>query len=334
MKISRLRIVAFTVFCLADLSACSYIKSYFPDKEKDYHYSKEIPPLQFPPDLQPERSTQRLQAEFEQQQTTVVEQDRSAATAENVPQMSIDATASELAVAVEEQPDAGSTETEPVELISDTEIEISDQVRTDPYQMDQSVELYEQMTHPDAGGFDSFESGIYPPGMEVETVEQQETVAKPAQQSAIAGQQTDQSPVSAEEIAAPAAAKVRFMVFADSGKRIQIDEPLDKSWRMVSKAISHNSIEVTGRHRALNQFDVQYDPNEQVYQDGSLWDEVVFFFGEDQKQEKAFHIKLLEGDGITEVLVSDENDVPLSEGEGLKLLQLLFRTIQANLAQQ
>ena len=36
---------------LVNLSACSYIKSLFPDKEKDYQYTTEIPPLILPNDL-------------------------------------------------------------------------------------------------------------------------------------------------------------------------------------------------------------------------------------------------------------------------------------------
>jgi outer membrane protein assembly factor BamC len=36
---------------LTNLSACSYIKSLFPDKEKDYQYTTEIPPLILPNDL-------------------------------------------------------------------------------------------------------------------------------------------------------------------------------------------------------------------------------------------------------------------------------------------
>ncbi len=36
---------------LLTLSACSYVKSLFPDKEKDYQYTTEIPPLILPNDL-------------------------------------------------------------------------------------------------------------------------------------------------------------------------------------------------------------------------------------------------------------------------------------------
>ncbi|HEY8158356.1 MAG TPA: outer membrane protein assembly factor BamC [Methylobacter sp.] len=39
------------VIVSANLSACTYIKSLFPDKEKDYQFTTEIPPLTIPPDL-------------------------------------------------------------------------------------------------------------------------------------------------------------------------------------------------------------------------------------------------------------------------------------------
>jgi len=39
------------VMVSANLSACTYIKNLFPDKEKDYQFTTEIPPLTVPPDL-------------------------------------------------------------------------------------------------------------------------------------------------------------------------------------------------------------------------------------------------------------------------------------------
>ncbi|MGZ8161228.1 MAG: outer membrane protein assembly factor BamC [Methylobacter sp.] len=39
------------VAVLVNVSACSYIKNLFPDKEKDYQFTTEIPPLVLPPDL-------------------------------------------------------------------------------------------------------------------------------------------------------------------------------------------------------------------------------------------------------------------------------------------
>jgi outer membrane protein assembly factor BamC len=48
IKTGRLLIIATALF---NLSACGYIKSLFPDKEKDYQYTTEIPPLIWPNDL-------------------------------------------------------------------------------------------------------------------------------------------------------------------------------------------------------------------------------------------------------------------------------------------
>lgn len=46
-----LRTLILTATVLASLSACTYIKSLFPDKEKDYQYTTEIAPLILPEDL-------------------------------------------------------------------------------------------------------------------------------------------------------------------------------------------------------------------------------------------------------------------------------------------
>ena len=41
-----------TLVALSSLSACSQIKSLFPDKEKEYQYTVELPPLIYPTDMQ------------------------------------------------------------------------------------------------------------------------------------------------------------------------------------------------------------------------------------------------------------------------------------------
>ena len=51
MNISKLSCSLLAVAILPNLTACGYIKSLFPDKEKDYQYTTEIPPLILPPDL-------------------------------------------------------------------------------------------------------------------------------------------------------------------------------------------------------------------------------------------------------------------------------------------
>lgn len=124
---------------------------------------------------------------------------------------------------------------------------------------------------------------------------------------------------------------VKLVVYDGGATRIRIDESLDKSWRIVGKAISRNSIEITGRNQAESIYFVQFDPDDHEYDDGSLWDEATFFFGDDQHQEKDYHVRLLENKQLTEVIVTDVDDTPLSEGPGLILLNLLYETITADL---
>jgi outer membrane protein assembly factor BamC len=50
MKV-RIGSLFITATVLLNLSACSYVKTLFPDKEKDYQYTTEIPPLILPDDL-------------------------------------------------------------------------------------------------------------------------------------------------------------------------------------------------------------------------------------------------------------------------------------------
>jgi outer membrane protein assembly factor BamC len=97
---------------------------------------------------------------------------------------------------------------------------------------------------------------------------------------------------------------------------------------MVGKAISHNGIEITGRFRDQAVYVVQYDPDEQAYEDGSLWDEVIFFFGDDQRQELEYHVRLIDDVKMIEVVITDENDVPVMEGGGLTLLQQIYSTLK------
>ena len=47
----NIRTISMAALVLLNVSACTYVKSLFPDKEKDYQYTTEIPPLIIPEDL-------------------------------------------------------------------------------------------------------------------------------------------------------------------------------------------------------------------------------------------------------------------------------------------
>jgi len=127
------------------------------------------------------------------------------------------------------------------------------------------------------------------------------------------------------------------LVDADQEKRLRISAPSAIAWRMVGKALSRKSIEVTNRNQEEGLFHVQYDPNKQPVEDGSLWDEVVFFFRGFEVAEQEYVLKLA-GNNVTEnspqtdVIIMDKDQKPVNDEQSLSLLTLLHDTIKADLA--
>ena len=246
VKIGSLLITATVLF---NLSACGYIKSFFPDKEKDYQYTTEIPPLILPDDLKknqfpsvttPASSTPSPDAaESPVAANTPAEETASAAP-------TINESAVTTSAPVEDTASASSSESEPE--IPDAEITIE---------------------------------------------------------------------------------RVKF----DTGEnRLRINVPFPRAWRIVNKALSRKSIEVTERNQEAGLFTVQYDPNEKKVEDGSYWDEVVFMFRGIQSNEKTYLLKLERNNQQTDIVAVDEDQELLNDPASFKLLTLLEETIKADLA--
>lgn len=125
---------------------------------------------------------------------------------------------------------------------------------------------------------------------------------------------------------------VDLVEFSGGATRIRIEDTIDRNWRTVGKALSRHSIEIIDRNELERIYFVQYDADFKKVEDGSLWDEALFIFGSDPAQEKEFRVRLVENGSLTEVIVLDKEDKPLSKGPGLKLLRLLFETIKEDLA--
>ncbi|MFK5949165.1 MAG: outer membrane protein assembly factor BamC [Methylococcales bacterium] len=124
---------------------------------------------------------------------------------------------------------------------------------------------------------------------------------------------------------------VELVEYSGGATRIRIEDTIERSWRIVGKALSGNAIEITNRDENDKLYTVQYDPDFKKVEDGSLWDEVLFIFGSDPANDKEFKIRLAENGALTEVIVLDKDDLPLSQGAGLKLLNLLYKTIKDDL---
>jgi len=124
---------------------------------------------------------------------------------------------------------------------------------------------------------------------------------------------------------------VELVEFSGGAPRIRIEEPLERTWRIVGKALSRKVIEITNRNEAESFYTVQYDADFKNVEDGTLWDEVLFIFGKDPSNEQEFKIRLAENGMLTEIIVLDSKDQPQSKGNGFKLLNLLYKTIKADL---
>ncbi|WP_333873858.1 outer membrane protein assembly factor BamC [Methylobacter sp.] len=123
------------------------------------------------------------------------------------------------------------------------------------------------------------------------------------------------------------------LVDADQGtKRLRIGAPAAIAWRMVGKALSRKSIEVTNRNQEEGLFHVQYDPNKKEVEDGTIWHEVVFLFKGFEVTEQEYVLKLVENNQQTDVIVMDKEQTPVADETSLSLLTLLNDTIKADLA--
>ena len=246
----------FFAFNLLFLSACSYLEDLFPDKEKDYQYTTEIPLLNWPSDLRKNAAAggnaagESLSGGQQQTATSVPENnsvEEGAAATENT--------------AAETNPPAPQSETAPP--VTPTEIKTS------------------------------------------------------------------------EEDSRNTISSVEIIKYDDGESRLRLGTGAAKAWRAVSKALSHNSLEVTERNHDQGLITVQYDPDEKKAKDDSLLDEIKFFFHGIDTNEEEYRLKLEEHDGNTDLLVLNQEHLPILNSEAaLRLLKLIADTIKTDQAER
>lgn len=117
----------------------------------------------------------------------------------------------------------------------------------------------------------------------------------------------------------------------DMAPVIHIGDTLERSWRLVGKALSRNAFEVTERNEQEHIYSLQYDPDFEPIEDGGLWNEIVFIFTSDPAVEQEYKIKLIKKERLIEVFVLENKDQPLPDGVSLKLLNLVYKTIKDDL---
>jgi outer membrane protein assembly factor BamC len=123
------------------------------------------------------------------------------------------------------------------------------------------------------------------------------------------------------------------LVDAEQGtKRLRIGAPSATAWRLVGKALSRKSLEVTNRSQEAGLFHVQYDPNKKDMEDDSIWDEIDFALSGFKVTEQEYVLKLLDNNQQTDLIILNKDQQPVTDSASLKLLTLLHDTIKADLA--
>ncbi|MCK5360528.1 MAG: outer membrane protein assembly factor BamC [Gammaproteobacteria bacterium] len=124
------------------------------------------------------------------------------------------------------------------------------------------------------------------------------------------------------------------VTYVDEGTAtyLRVNSPFAHAWRVVGKALTASSIEITDKNRSFATYYVQYDPDFRPVTDGSFWDEVVFFFADDPNQEVPYQVYLTQTERGTNIIVKDTFGDAINHGDGLKLLNLLHDTIEKDFA--
>lgn len=234
------------------LAGCSYLQSFFPDKERDYQYTTEIPMINYP-------------AELRKNQPTNGTSDVASSAVKN------------------ERSEAGTTISNPEQ--------------------------------PPVNNAPSDNAAEATPSASPDTLSS--TPVTPADEA------DGQDAISSVEI----------IKYDDGESRLRLGAGYSKTWRAVNKALSHKTIEVTERNHDKAQITIQYDPDEKKAKDEGFMDEITFIFHGINTNEKEYVLKLEQHDQQTDVIVLNEEHLPLlNDDAALRLLKVLADTIKADLS--
>jgi len=240
----------------AVLAGCSYLQSYFPDKERDYQYTTEIPLINYPAELRKNQSAGSASI--------------GSASKASPPAANLEGSETSTGTDNPGQP--------PADFASDDNV---------------------------------------PEAAPAATPETSSTEVTSADESD--GRDTVSS--------------VEIIKYDDGESRLRLGSGYSKSWRVVNKALSRNTIEVTERNHDRAQITIQYDPDEKKTKDDSFMDEILFIFKGIDINDREYVLKLEEHGQQTDVIALNEEYLPmLNDDAALRLLKVLADTIKADLA--
>ena len=137
-----------------------------------------------------------------------------------------------------------------------------------------------------------------------------------------------------EQQVLPLTQVVRLVSYTGGSPRLEIAKSYDLAWRIVGKALIREGIEIVARNQANAVYFIQYDWNESPIEDGSLWNEFDFIFGEDPTREQEYQIRVFDSHGQSDIMLLDKNADTPPQHESLPILKILEQAIKEDLADE
>ncbi|MEY4768246.1 MAG: hypothetical protein RL637_885, partial [Pseudomonadota bacterium] len=100
--------------------------------------------------------------------------------------------------------------------------------------------------------------------------------------------------------------------------KLQLNQSLATSWRLLDKILMRQSIEVSDRDQAHFQFIVHYHPDVQIPKEESIWHELKFVFADKPTESDLYQIRLLTQAEFTQIAIFNQQNQLMAEGIGLQ----------------
>lgn len=268
--------VRLSVLCwaVALLSGCGMLKEAFPDKEKDYRYTHEIPEIVVPNNLgQSAKSVARSTPPIAEVSNASIPKIES-------PKLPV-------------RPMTSQPISAPVLKQQDVE---------KPEQAPAKPEVTEQT--PDSN-----------------TVLQ----TTPLQETPIEVSNYAEGVADADTAIAP---ELKLRKTSERTAVLQFNQNMERTWRLVGKALTQQAVEISERNTKAHYFTVQYEPQAKALKDDSIWDDIGFIFGAENNQEQSYRIALTEKDKQTEIRVLDAENKVCTTDACVQLTKLLKTAIE------
>jgi outer membrane protein assembly factor BamC len=346
-------------FMIFVLTGCSYITDLFPDKQKVYRYSSDIPPLEIPPDLTSSTikgvssGGEGMRDASAQDSLDSGQADASGAKspAPAMPSRRTKAVVAILAQGDDDVPfvDVAAPFAETWNFVARSlgrmEIEVTEQSRSD-----RQYFVYfageKSGKSDDAGWWQSLTGG----GDKAEHDEKAEQfhiklepkddhthiyVLDSANKPVLQGsglqllkklRDTLDGLEKQEFINAATAPVVSSLGQGAHGAPVvNIQAPLAESWNYIGRALSQMELKVTDKNRSDQLYFVDYGGN--AGKEQGAWSSLQGVFGGSGEETESFRLKLEPQDERTQVYVLDASNKPVSEGLGLKLIKQLQQSL-------